>query len=454
MRFIKKAILLCLALALMTATLTVGASAATQEDQGALHSLISSGVNAVNEEKVISYGLNVLAHKNQMSVAGIRGNVLNFSAERFACAMNVSEIEYITVKKLPDGKYGTLYIGSEAVNEGQRISAASLSLMTYEESSVGVGKQASFEFTVNGEAYVMVCNVYMIDEVNYCPTVTVASYASLNRITYKNVMIEGVLTAHDPEGDDLTYEVIRYPEHGRLIITDAALGTYTYIPEESYTGNDSFSYVVKDKYGNYSTGAKVSISVCSQSTSTVYSDLTGDSVYSHAISMTENGLMNGIQVGSHYYFEADREVTRAEFIVTAMNAIGIKNVPEVEFTAFYDDDDISDEMKGYVALAYSKGYVSGIKSEGNIYFRPYDSITLSEAAVIVSNMIGYKAPTVTPTFADSDKIPSFASEAIESLYTLGILEFPDKTVGANSMVTRGDMAEILDKTMQVLNAMN
>ena len=132
-----------------------------------------------------------------------------------------------------------------------------------------------------------------------------------------------------------------------------------------------------------------------------------------------------------------------------MNAIGIKNVPDVENTGFADDKDINRGMKGYVALAYSKGYISGIKQGGDIYFQPDDAITLSEAAVIVSNMIGYKSSEVTPTFADADKIPSFASQAIHSLYTLGILEFPDKTVGADSLMTRGDMAKMLDKTMQV-----
>ena len=451
MKSVKRLLALCIILAVTVIAFTVTAFAESKDEQSALYAAISSGTSVERGENIISYGLNVLAYQNQMSIAGIRGNSLGFTKERFACAMNLSNIDYITVLKLPDRIHGTLYIGSEAVSVGQKISAAAISLMTYEETASGMGDTACFEFTVNGESYPIVCNIFMIDSVNYCPTVTTASYASLNKKTYKDVMIDGVLAAHDPEGDELTYEIIKYPSHGQICLDDKNLGTYTYVPTASYTGEDSFSYVVRDKYGNYSAGAKVSITVSAQSTSTVYSDLLGDAVYCHAISMTENGLMNGVQVGKHFYFEADREVSRAEFIVTAMNAIGIKNVPDVESTGFFDDSDISEEMKGYIALAYTKGYISGIKHEGNIYFYPDESITLSEASVIVSNMIGYKSPSVTPVFADADKIPSFASRAIDSLYTLGILEFPDKTVSADSYVTRGDMAEMLAKTMQVLN---
>lgn len=448
MKGIKKLLVLCIALVMLVAVFTVTASAKSGDDQIALHSL---NAEVTGRENVISYGLNVVAYQNQMSIAGIKGNALTFSKDRFASAMNLSEIDCITVKKLPDGRHGTLYLGNEAVVEGQRITAASIALMSYEEASTGIGKQASFEFTVNDEAYPIVCNIYMINAVNYSPTVTTASLASLNKKTYKDVSIKGVLAAHDPEGDELTYEIIRYPTHGTVRIDDKNLGTYTYAPANSYMGNDSFSYVVKDKYGNYSGGAKVSITVSAPGTSAVYSDIIGDPLYTHAISMTECGLMNGVQVGNYFYFEADRQVTRAEFVMTAMNAIGIKSVPDTEYTGFFDDKDIPDEMKGYVALAYSKGYISGIKQDGDIYFRPNEPITLSEASVIVSNMIGYKAPVVTPTFADADKIPSFASEAIESLYTLGILEFPDKTVSADSLVTRGEMARMLDLTMQVLN---
>ena len=398
----------------------------------------------------ISEGLNVIAHQNTMAIAGLKGNPLSFSKERFACAMNTSDISYINITSLPDDMCGALYIGSEGVSEGQRISASDLALMTYEEHSDGIENNASFKFTVNGGAYEMTCNLYMLDEINYSPTLSLASYVSLNSETYKNISMSGVLSAYDPEGDEMVFEIVRYPENGILTINDKTKGTYTYVPDVDFSGEDSFSYVAVDKYGNYSAAEEIVISVRTAGVSTQYSDLTDHEIHRHAIAMTECGLMNGVQVGDYYYFEADREVSRAEFIITAMNAVGIKSVPEVEKTVFEDDADIYPEMKGYVALAYSKGYISGIEKEGKLYFRPDESIKLSEAAVILSNIIGYAQPKVTPVFADADTIPTWSNKAIQSLHTLGILELPDMVTGACENVTRGDMAKLLNKAMYVI----
>lgn len=413
--------------------------------------LISEGAQVIANESVkVSCGLDVLAHQNPMELAGVKGNAIGFSADKFACAMNLSKVDKITVTELPDISIGSLYIGGQGVSVGQTVNASDLSLMTYEEAAGGIGKTAQFCFTVNGSSYEMACNLYMIDTVNYSPTVTSAPAVSLNNYTYTNIAVGGVLSAFDPEGDELTFEIVSYPSHGILTLENKNLGTYLYKPTDSYTGDDSFEYVVKDKYGNYSASAKVNLKVNSQKTSTVYSDMLDNELYSHAIAVTESGLMNGTRVGDCFCFEADGGVSRAEFLVTAMNAIGIKNLPESKNTGFFDDADINPAMKGYVALAYSKGYISGITENGQLCFKPDESITLSEAAVIISNMVGYAKPTVAPVFADSDKIPTWSSEAIESLYTLGVLELPDKTVNAGALITRGDMAKLLNKTMQLI----
>jgi len=396
----------------------------------------------------VSCALEIIAARNDMAVAGIRGNALFFSEERFACAMNLSSVNNIIITRLPDTVCGSLYIGSDGVKVGQRITADELSVMTYEEAVSGEGGNNSFEFRVNGSAYAITCNVYMLKDVNYSPTVRLASYASLNNATYRDMCISGVLSGYDPEGDQLKYEIVSYPTNGIVVLEDEKLGKYTYYPNDSYTGGDSFKYVVSDEYGNYSASAEVNLNISVPGTSMVYSDLVDDALHCHAIAVTECGLMNGVQVGSHYYFEADREVTRAEFLVTAMNAVGIKNLPDVADTGFFDDNDINPEMKGYVSLAYSKGYISGTERDGELYFLPDETIKLSEAAVILSNMIGYASPKVTPAFADN--VPAWSGKAIESIYTLGILETPDMVSGAGEVVTRGDMAKLLNKTMLVI----
>ena len=440
------AILLSLGVILGVATLSVSAS-----DEAALHSLTNPGGTADKTVNKISYGLDVIAGQKGMIITGIVGNALDFSADRFACALNLSKVDSITVTELPNTACGGLYIGSEGVSVGQRIKASDIALLTYEEAGNGLGKNASFKFKVNDGAYEICCCIKMIDNVNYSPTLSLTPAASLICETYRDVIACGVLSAYDPEGDEMVFEIVKYPENGRVYLESESMGTYVYVPSDSYTGNDSFTYVVYDKYGNYSESKEIKVTVSAPAVSTVYSDLLGDGLYAHAISMTESGLMNGVQVGDYFYFEADREVSRAEFIVTAMNAIGIKNVPDVSKTVFDDDDEISPEMKGYIALAYSKGYISGKNVDGALCFDPDETIKMSEAAVIVSNMIGYAKPKVTTVFADASDIPAWSETAIESLHTLGILELPDMKACANDTVTRGDMAKLLNRTMMVID---
>ena len=147
----------------------------------ALDMMISSGTAVLaNQQSAVSSALEVIAYQNQMAIAGISGNSLSFSSDRFMCAMNLSDIESITITSLPDMSCGALYIGSDAVSVGQKINASDISLMTYEEANRGEGKKATFEFRVGDNTYDIICNIYMIDSVNYSPTVKMASYVSLN----------------------------------------------------------------------------------------------------------------------------------------------------------------------------------------------------------------------------------------------------------------------------------
>ncbi len=401
----------------------------------------------------ISYGIDVLAKANQTQMAGLCGMPLNFSADKFACAMNLSKVESITITSLPDPRAGTLYCGSDAVSVGDVFYGESIARLSFEQTEGTSLKQADFKYRVNGSGYEIECAVFMLDKINASPTVEVASIASLNVLTYKGIAVGGVLSAHDPEGDELTFEIVKYASDGILTLDDKHSGVYTYTPDKSFTGDDEFIYVVKDKYGNYSGGAKVEIEVAASSVAVKYNDLEGSDIYNYAINMTEMGVMNGERVGDNYYFRPEGEVSRGDFLVSAMKALGITSVPQASSTPFSDDDEIASELKGYVNLAYAKEYISGIKTSEGLFFRPDDKITISEASVIISNIIGYASPDVIPTFKDIDKVPEWSESAIISLHTLGIIESADGTLGAEKVLDRADMAKMLSKSVIVIKNM-
>lgn len=393
----------------------------------------------------VSYGLEVIAGQTDMRVCTLYGQSLDFSRECFMRGMNLSDIEFIQVTSLPSAVYGTLFYGSEKMTEGQVISGDFIDKMTFSPSGKFTDC-ATFKFRVNGSNYENECKMYFLESVNASPSTDNASYVSLNLETYRNIDAFGVLSGYDSDGDEVTFEITKYPEEGVVKILDKKYGTYSYTPLSGYSGKDEFEYVVRDEYGNYSASATVEVTISVPSVSVVYSDLDGSDVYSHAINLTENGIMNGVQVGDYFYFKPEETVTRAEFIVTAMTALGIKNVPDVSDTGFFDDSDIRPELKGYIALAYSKGYISGKRVDGEICFDPNEVIKLSEASVIISNIIGYSDPEIKPVFSDSS-IPSWSARAVISLHALGVLECSDGTIDAGGDVSRGEMAKLLSRSM-------
>lgn len=401
-----------------------------------------------NEEiPVVSYGLGVLSARTDMAVSAPVGNEIVFSEDAFARALNLSKVNYVTVKSLPANTDGELLLGSTRIAVGQTVSAQNLPYMTFAAATDEV-THSYFTFTVNGGATPMVCNLYLLDKTNYTPTVSMASDLSLSVSTYKGLSAYGTLSAYDPDGDELTFEIVSYPQNGTLTLTDRSLGSYVYSPNESYVGNDSFTYVARDKYGNYSASATVELKVELSGTSVTYVDMEGEKSYCAALALTKAGVMSGTQVGKQYYFYPEQSVSRIDFLVMAMHAAGISEVPDAATTVFADDKEIPDSMKGYVAAAYEMGYVSGSLADGILCFRPHETITRAQAAVILSNIIGLRDVAVTPTFADTSEIPVWAADAIYSLHSVGIMNGDQGYITPTQKITRAQTAQMLAAVME------
>ena len=401
-----------------------------------------------NQIPVVSYGLSVLAAETDMAVMAPVGNDLVFSAQLFAQALNLSKIKYVTICSVPATTDGELLLGSSRVAAGQTVTADNLAYMTFRAAKDDTPLHSSFTFTANGSATPLVCNLYLLNRGNYTPTVSVASSISLNVSTYKGMSAYGTLSAYDPDGDPLSFEIVSYPENGAVRLTDRGFGTYVYTPQSDYVGSDSFSYVARDKYGHYSAMATVNLNVSLSGTSVVYTDMKGRAEHNAALTLTEVGIMSGKQVGGQYYFYPDESVSRVEFLVMAMNAVGISDVPDCDATVFADDAEIPSSMKGYVATAHQLGYINGTEKDGKLCFLPNEPLTRAQAAVILNRLIGLEEAAVTPTFADTSEIPVWASEAIYSLNSVGILSASDGYIEAGARMTRAQTAHILAATME------
>lgn len=399
----------------------------------------------------VSPALSVLAEDHSMAMAAVRGNPISFDVKDFCRATNLSEISSITITSLPPVTDGELRIGSTVLTGEETISAHNLSLLSYTASNADINT-SSFRFRVGDSPVEMTCHLYLLDRVNESPTLSTVPAASLNVSTHQNVTLYGSLPCYDPDGDKTIIEIVSYPKSGILTLTDRGTGEYTYKPREGASGKDSFTYVARDVYGNYSAAAIVSLTIVKPTTSVVYADLAGSPAENAALTMTEAGIMSGTQVGNETYFNPSGLVSRGEFVVMAMNAMGMTETTPVSKTVFADDSEIPDSMKSAIAAAYELGYIRGESGEGNtLSFYPNRSLTRAEAAVILGRMLNAATPTATPIFTDSEEIPAWAASSIYSLHSLGVILPENGAISPTSEVTRADAAQMLSVLMQIQN---
>ncbi len=396
---------------------------------------------------ILSDGLAVMAEKCEMVKGGIAGSTVRFSSTDFKQAMGLRRFKGITVTSLPKEEEGTLYFGETAVSAPVTVPHDSLASLTFVPKNASV-KEASFTFTCDKYAggSETRCVIRFAEKKNGAPTVTDVA-ASHTVSTFSGLLSEGTLCAQDPEGDALEFLILEYPKHGVLTVEDAARGDFSYMPVGSYVGKDSFRFVVRDSYGNYSSPATVKVTV-KPKTELVYEDLLGSAVSLPAIALSEENIMLGTLVGDGMYFSPDEPMTRGEFLVMAMKAVGIAPRRGLTQTVFDDNEKIPVGIRPYVAKAQEAGYIVGSFGEDGLVFSAEETVTRGEAAVLVSTLLSLKVPVGATPEPEHTGITLRTREATLALTAAGI--YPRTEEGlleVGKPLTRGAAAEMLYATL-------
>lgn len=398
----------------------------------------------------LSSGLAVIATQNDMAKSVMKNNKIVFSADDFEKYLNVAELSSITITSVPSLTDGCLCVGDVTVNAGQTISKSNLDLLNYTAANTDV-KETSFKFKVNGGEYEMTCKLYFLNRENSAPTLNMEDERTFDVSTHQTVAVYGRVGGYDPDGDELRYEVISYAKNGVLDF-DGKTGEYTYTPQGLYFGEDSFEYVAIDKYGNYSTSKKVSLTVEKLKTDVVFCDMIGHREHNAALTMLEAEIMSGVKIGDDIFFMPDKAVSRVDFVAMLINAIGRNDGEPVLNTGFDDDEDIPSTMKSYVKTAREMGLINGsVNADGEYLFEPNREITRAEAALIVSKLVDAEVPTVKPIFPDRNDIPTWAHDAIYAMNSLGILNSVDGSISASTSLTRSQTAAMLCALMDYID---
>ena len=265
--------------------------------------------------------------------------------------------------------------------------------------------------------------------------------------TYMGVKITGRLAAVDPDGDELRFLLASLPKKGTVVLEED--GYFQYTPDEGKKGNDSFTYTVKDAWGNQSDPATVQVKIEKQKTNVTYADMEGSKGHYAALRLAEAGIFTGRQLGNTFVFEPTEFVTRGEFLAICLNMCGIETSGSVAHTAFYDDEETAPWIKPYIAAGLTNNIIRGYSlPTGETVFQAEKNITVSEAIVILNNVLNISDVRSTNVSSRIENL-GWAYQATVNLSACGILPAGGFT-SYNGSLTREDMAIMLTGALNVL----
>lgn len=393
---------------------------------------------------LLGSGYSVIASDVKVIKTGLLGHKLTFSDSDFKSAYAITDFDSVTIDTIPSSTEGTLLIAGRRVKEGQTVKRRNVAALVFVPASMEV-TESGFSFTISngGTDTAGRCEMKFIDKVNYAPKVPEEKESSLSITTQAEISVYGKLDGTDPEGDRLEYIIARYPKNGALAFTDKECGSYKYTPSDDFTGYDSFTYVLRDEFGNYSEPREVGIHIVERMSNEVYADMKNRSEYNAAVAMSALGVMSGKTLGDEKYFMPDETVSRAEFVAMAMKALGMRADTSLTKTFFDDNTDIPTALVSYVATAQRLGIVSGDFKDSALIFEPNRGITKNEVAEIISGVLGLNTSEEDGIYVENASVTASARSSVQAMFTLGIFDGEIDDFSGTDIVTRAEVAEYL-----------
>lgn len=265
---------------------------------------------------------------------------------------------------------------------------------------------------------------------------------NLELTTYRNTSVGGVLSAFDTDDEKLTFEITTEPVKGEIVLEED--GSFVYTPHRDKKGKDYFGYRAVDSEGNGSQEATVIITIEKQKSDVSYSDMEGNAAEYAAVLLSERGVFTGQQLCGRYQFCPKATVSRGEFMSMCMQLAGSDIVSGVVNTGYKDDDSIPGWMKDYVSAAAINGYALSSAGEDAAEFAAARPVSKSEAAVILSDVLGLKSVSYLPL---NESLDSDAAQACANLSAYGVIK-EGRLLGDE--LTRAEAAMLLASANEML----
>lgn len=338
----------------------------------------------------------------------------------------------ICITALPKSDTGTLLLGKRVLQPGDILTATQLAQMTF----------APLRSTEDAEAQVTFLPIYK-NRVEKSATMAISIRGKEDKApvaqdsaieTYKNLPNTGSLQVSDPEGQALTYTLVRNPKRGEVVIAED--GSFTYTPKKNKVGVDSFTYTAADPAGNVSREATVTVQILKPTDNRSYTDTVGKDCRFAAEWMRNTGLFIGEKVSGQDCFYPELPVSRGQFLAMVVDALDIPLSQEVSADL---PADTPDWLKPYLAAALRSGLVSNWPETETGSFECDKSITHDQAAVLVQNAL--ELPISQQTWEEQNKADQEASAWAAA--SLAVLRENGISLTAGEVLTRGQAAQVL-----------
>lgn len=337
----------------------------------------------------------------------------------------------ICITALPESSAGTVMLGQRVLRPGDILTAEQVSQMTFHPLRRETDLQTRLLYLPIYQDRVDTVAAMSIAVIGKTDQAPVAEDSAME--TYKNLPNEALLKVKDPEGQKLTFTVIRQPRRGQVVIRED--GSFHYTPNKNKVGVDSFVYTAADPAGNVSREATVTITITKPTDAAQYTDTAGESCRFAAEWMKNTGIFVSEAISGNRCFQPDKNVSRGEFLSMLVSVLELE--PDTEVSAAGIGEEAPRWLKPYLAAAMRSGLLAGLPDVQAMNLG--DPITGAEAAVMLQNALDLSrvSDAEAALSTGEDLLPQWAAESVSILREHGIL------LDGESSLTRGDAAQIM-----------
>lgn len=367
------------------------------------------------------------ASARQITLSGTAGGTIAFSPAELErqLGMESGSLRALTVI---DYRGGSLTAQGEPVERGTSFSREELGTLAY------LANESPAIITLlpnGGEIRPVNLSIRTADAGLVRPTASDQQLEAISGITSY-----GQFAVYGPNGERPAIRLVVPPEKGTLTISGTG---FSYTPYPSEQGTDQFCYLAAG-VGGVSDQATVSVEISAYDEQYDYWDLNGSYAYYSAVQLLENGIFCGEQIGSRRYFEPQRQMTRAEWMMALTAACGMgENLSSVSvYTGLENDGELPLWLKPYLTAAKENGCL--IERS----FFPDEIPTMAEAVTWTDRFCALETVTrCNPCWEDISEIPDWALQSYMNLEGYGMLSAHFNRVEPTALLTRERAADLL-----------